>query len=471
MAITYVNGDISTSDNVDSVTGLSFTGLGHAAGDWSIGVAALLIDPTPSLDSRFTAIADEVDQNLNAILFERDGATMTGSESGAVSFTTTGTNAINRMSVVFGIWRGVGSRGTIVNFTEGGTADDVHPVANNLSVTPTADNALILLVYSERSSTGNTAGTLAAPTGPGGGSATIRVERGTGGSGGTYVQIAEFQLGAGTANNAQTFTQWDATPDTLIASNAEMWLIPLYPLATGVTGTVAVTQASQTSTAAGQLGYTGTSAVTQAAQVASADGVLGYAGTAAAAQAGNTAAASGQLGYSGSVAVTQAAQVSTAAGQLGYVGSAAALDVADTASATGTVAGSGVDGTVSVTQAAQVAAGTGVLGYTGTSAVAQAGQLAAASGQLGYSGVAAVAQAGQTADGAGGLGYAGTVAVSQGPDVAAIQGVVFIPVTGTVLVVQANQTATGAGTYAPSITIRPDIGITVRPFTGVTPKP
>lgn len=227
MAITYVNGDISTSDNVSTVTGVSWTGLGHAAGDIAFSIWALLATATTVVqDASLTTIEDHTDQNLRSFLSDR---TMTGSESGTVSYTVDGAS-LNRMSVSLVIYRGVDSVGTAVRFTEGGTGVEKHPAANNLSVTPTADNALILLVYSERSSTGNTAGTLTPPTHVGTGNpSTIRKERGTGNSGGTYTCFAEFQLGTGTAGVAQTFTQWDATPDTLLASNADMWLVPLYP--------------------------------------------------------------------------------------------------------------------------------------------------------------------------------------------------------------------------------------------------
>lgn len=233
MAISWVSpGDISTNDNVDTVTGVSFTGLNQASGDYLVSVWGLLTTATTVVqDARLTTIEDHTDQNLRTFLSSR---TMTGSESGTVSYTVDAAS-LNRMSVALGMWRGVGSVGTAVRFTEGGTAVANHPATNNLSITPIADNALIVLVYSERSSTGNTAGTLAAPTGPGGGSATIRRERGTGGSGGVYVQIAEFQLGAGTSGVAQNFTQWVATPNTLIASNADMWLVALYPAATDAT--------------------------------------------------------------------------------------------------------------------------------------------------------------------------------------------------------------------------------------------
>ena len=66
----------------------------------------------------------------------------------------------------------------------------------------------------------------------------------------------------------------------------------------------------------------------------------GFTGTAAVTQDAQTSSASGQLGYSGTAAVAQANQTSSASGQLGYTGTAALTEATDTASASGTFTGS-----------------------------------------------------------------------------------------------------------------------------------
>jgi hypothetical protein len=116
----------------------------------------------------------------------------------------------------------------------------------------------------------------------------------------------------------------------------------------GTTGTVAVTQANQTSAASGQLGYSGSSAATEAADTSSATGTVvnPVTGTSAASQANQTASASGQLGYSGTSARTQANQTSTASGT--FTGSGFSWQCA------------------AVTQAANTASASGQLGYSGT---------------------------------------------------------------------------------------------------------
>jgi len=178
-----------------------------------------------------------------------------------------------------------------------------------------------------------------------------------------------------------------------------------YPgLASGTTGTIAVTQDAQTSSATGQLGYSGTIAVIQADQTSSVSGTVANPIT-------------------GTAAVTQESQTSTASGQLGYVGTVAAIQADQTSSASGTV-GSGITGTVVVTQEPQASAATGVLGYVGTIVITQADQTSAAAGVLGYS---------------------GSLAETQDDQASAAAGTVVVPITGSLAVVQANQISTAAG--------------------------
>jgi hypothetical protein len=209
----------------------------------------------------------------------------------------------------------------------------------------------------------------------------------------------------------------------------------------GITGTVAVTQADQTSTATGVLGYTGTAAVTQDDQTSTATGVLGYTGTSATIQADQTSTASGVLGYSGTVAITQEDQISTATG-----GSAAP----------------GVSGSVAATQDDQTSTATGVLGYTGTSATTQADQTSTASGTSaapGISGSVAATQDDQTSTAAGVLGYSGTSATVQADQTATASG--WVTVTGTVAVIQADQTSTASGTVSGAVVV-PGIPVAVQ---------
>jgi hypothetical protein len=201
----------------------------------------------------------------------------------------------------------------------------------------------------------------------------------------------------------------------------------------GTTGTVAVTQAADTSSASGVLGYSGTVAATQANQTSSATGQLGYTGTIGITQAYQTSSASGTVatGFTGTVTITQANETASASGVLGYSGTVARTQAANTSSASGTVTSSGFSGSVAVTQASQTSTASGVLGYSGTAAIVQAANTASASGKLGYTGTTARTQANQSA---------------------AAAGAVANPVTGTAAITQDSQFSTATGSTQPLVT-------------------
>ena len=156
-------------------------------------------------------------------------------------------------------------------------------------------------------------------------------------------------------------------------------------------------------------------------------------------------------GTTGTVAITQANQTSTASGQLGYTGTSARTQAANTSTATGTVVNP-VTGTAAASQAAQTASAAGTFtaggAITGSAAVTQANQTSAATGQLGYSGTSARTQASQSSTASGKLGYGGTVARTQANNTAAASGTVSSPVTGVVAATQANQVASITGYFA-----------------------
>ena len=156
-------------------------------------------------------------------------------------------------------------------------------------------------------------------------------------------------------------------------------------------------------------------------------------------------------GTTGTVAVAQANQTSTASGQLGYTGTSARTQAANTSTATGTVVNP-VTGTSAASQAAQTASASGTFtaggAITGSAAVTQANHTGSATGQLGYSGTSARTQASQSSTASGKLGYGGTVARTQANNTAAASGTVSSPVTGVVAATQANQVASITGYFA-----------------------
>lgn len=342
---TYVAGD-ATSQTASASTLPGLTWPAHTASDLAVLGWAQVNTAAPSLDGTFTSQANVVDTNVRGIIASR---VTTGSESGDVSLSS---DTANRQAAAMALYRGYSGVAQVTNQPEtNGTAQTVH---SSPAITPGTTGAAVILVYLDRVSSGTT--TITPPAGY-----TKRHEFGTSGSGGVFICLADKLTGT-TAGVQETPGTWTAS---VASTSAIVFAVELTPTSTSVTGTAAVTQAAQTSTASGQLGYTGTVARTQAANTSTASGAVTgpVTGTAAVVQAGNTASASGKLGYTGSSAVVQAAQSSSAAGQLGYSGTASAVQVANTASASGTFTVAPVTGSAAVSQAEQTASAVGQYTY------------------------------------------------------------------------------------------------------------
>jgi len=157
-----------------------------------------------------------------------------------------------------------------------------------------------------------------------------------------------------------------------------------YAAATGaVTGTLARTNAADTSAASGTTTVTGTSARTNAADTSAASGTTTVVGTLAKTNAADTSAASGAVGsdISGTVSTTNAADTSAASGTTTIVGTSARTNAADTSAASGTTT---VTGTSATTNAADTATASGVAGaIEGSAAVTNANDTVSAEGFVG----------------------------------------------------------------------------------------
>lgn len=500
----FVAADASAlTTSVTTLTGVTWPS--HAADDvalvaWASDNTQTRTEPPTGFTSEFT----NADGSLRAIVASLGS---TGSESGDVSLVC---GAANRQAGVIAVYRGYNPN--ITNITSqnetSGTAVTSH---SSPSITPTDSASAVVLIYMDRVTSS------VLPTAPAG--YTVRGSFATGGSGGVTVVVAD-KLSGLTAGVPESPAAWTGGTASTAAYVIALELTPV------ITGTAAVTEATDTSSASGQLGYSGTASLSEAADTSSASGSVSggsISGTAAPVQAGNTSSATGSLGYSGTAAVTQSAQTSTTFGQLGYSGTSALTQAGETSSASGTL---GYSGTLARTQAANTSAASGtftVAGVAGTAAVTQANETPSASGQLGYSGSSARTQANQTSSATGQLGYAATgspaqaantssatgavinpvvgtaapvqagqVAAAsgllqffatgdavQGDDTPAAIGIFFIPALGTVAVTQAGQTADAAGVALGRTIIRPDLGttsrtsdgVTPRPFAGITPRP
>ena len=232
---TFVAGDISAlTTSVTTLTGTTWPShsgddlalLAHGYGDST---------NTGTMDAAFTNIADLTDTNLRAIVGKRIPTSMTGSESGDVTLTTT-TGA--RQVGALGVWNGYSDVQQIVNQPEtSGTAVTTHA---SPAITPQRTGSGFVMIYMDRVSTGNTTAT--PPTG-----FTLREEFGTSGTGGIFLQVADDLSGT---HGLTPFTPASWTV-AVGSTSAVVFLLELAPVleATGdrtatasLTGAAAITQ-------------------------------------------------------------------------------------------------------------------------------------------------------------------------------------------------------------------------------------
>lgn len=163
--------------------------------------------------------------------------------------------------------------------------------------------------------------------------------------------------------------------------NSISYTIALKPDAgSGSTGTLAKTNANDTSAASGTTTVVGTLAKTNANDTSAAAGTTTVLGTLARTNANDTLSASGSVGssISGTLATTNANDTLAAAGTTTVVGSLARTSANDTASAAGTTT---VVGTLATTNAPDTVVASGAAGaVTGTASVTNANDTASASG-------------------------------------------------------------------------------------------
>jgi hypothetical protein len=151
---------------------------------------------------------------------------------------------------------------------------------------------------------------------------------------------------------------WDSVADTY--SNVVVGDVTTD--AAGVTGTLAVTNANDTSAASGTTTVVGTLARTNANDAVSASGTTTVVGTLARTNANDSVAASGSVGgaVSGTVAYTNANDSSAASGTTTVTGTVARTNANDSVAANG--AAGAVTGTVAVTNANDSVSASGTAG-------------------------------------------------------------------------------------------------------------
>jgi hypothetical protein len=254
------------------------------------------------------------------------------------------------------------------------------------------------------------------------------------------IQVAYRYVTTGSAEDPGAFT--------LAAS--EQWVtqsLCVPPAASSATGTAAVTEAADTSSAVGAETFTGTVAVTEAVDTSTASGTHteNVTGTVATTEAADTSAASGTETFTGTAAVTESDDTSTASGAETFTGTSATTEEADTSTASGTHI-ENATGTVAVTEADDTSIATGAETFTGTSTTTEADDTSSASGTLTITGTATASEADDTST------AAGTVTVIVNGDIAATLHPVstFAPAAA----VSTFEPATTVHTFKPATTVR-----------------
>jgi hypothetical protein len=180
------------------------------------------------------------------------------------------------------------------------------------------------------------------------------------------------------------------------ATSRKIWFV-----SSGVSGSVATTNANDTSAASGTTTVTGSLARTNA---------------------NDTSAASGSTTVTGSLARTNANDTSSASGTTTVTGSLATTNANDTISASGAV-GSDVTGTVNATNANDTSAASGTTTVTGSVAKTNANDTSAASGTTTVTGSLARTNADDSVSASGAVGsVSGTVDYTNRNDSVAASG-------------------------------------------------
>ena len=172
------------------------------------------------------------------------------------------------------------------------------------------------------------------------------------------------------------------------------------PTSSGAAGTAAITEASDTVSATGNIAIPGTASITEASDTVAATGALAIAGTAAITEGSDTVSATGVGGEVGTAAITESSDTVSATGALSVTGTAAIAESDDTVSATGALS---VTGSAAITEQPDIVAATGGIALSGAAAIFEAGDIVVATGALGLAGTAAITEAPDSVAATGGL--------------------------------------------------------------------
>ena len=151
------------------------------------------------------------------------------------------------------------------------------------------------------------------------------------------------------------------------------------PTSSGAAGTAAITEASDTVSATGNIAIPGTASITEASDTVAATGALAIAGTAAITEGSDTVSATGALSVTGTAAITESDDTVSATGALSVTGSATITEQPDATAATGGIT---LSGAASIFEGGDIVVASGALALPGTASITEASDSVAGTGSV-----------------------------------------------------------------------------------------
>lgn len=214
--------------------------------------------------------------------------------------------------------------------------------------------------------------------------------------------------------------------------------------ATADAGSGSPNEANDTVTASGGTAVAGSGAPVEPADTVTASGATAIPGSGAPVQPADVVAASGSTSDAGSGSPGETADVINATGAAADGGSGAIVEPSDTVSGSGTTSGAGVG---AAQEQPDVIAASGSTSDAGSGAPVEPPDIVAGAGIVGGAGVGAILEPHDTVVGAGALSDSGSAAIPEPPDTVAGSG--STSDAGTGAAAEGHDTVTASGTAGP----------------------
>lgn len=276
--------------------------------------------------------------------------------------------------------------------------------------------------------------------------------------GATFGSQISLGVNVGTGNllcrRGQTYTRGSnvVLPYVYIdaSSGGKLWYNEYVIRTSGVSGTLASTEAADAASFAGDVVLAATLATTEATDTMAFAGYVGVSGTLATTEAADTASFAGGVAWTGTLATTEATDSAAFVGGPIISATLATTEGIDAAALAGSVI---VSGTLVTTEAIDTASFAGSVGagvITGTLAVTEGADSAALNGFVGVSGSLTTTEGLDISALSGFVGVSGSLATTEAVDLAAISGSVVV--SGTMSPIEAVDTAVLSGDVKTSFT-------------------